>query len=140
MGPLLVVLLQPVLHDLSGIALVAENIEVQHLMAKCAVESFDIRVLCWLARLDELHIHSSFFGPICQGHGHEFRSISNSQLRGTASQSNHSVQHPNDSRSRQCGIHLVDGERLAIEVVENVERMEALATHQDITHEVHRPA
>lgn len=59
MGPLFVVLPQPIVHDLPDFAQPAENIEVQHLMTKGPVEwtgpkntgrSWEVTPLCWSLR------------------------------------------------------------------------------------------
>jgi hypothetical protein len=56
--PVVVVVVAPVVDDASHVAEAGEPVQRQALISEAAVEAFDVRVLHWLAGLDEAQFHA----------------------------------------------------------------------------------
>src|SRR5262245_22293463 len=112
---------------------------VQALVAELPVEALDEGVLHGLARLDEAQLDASLVGPLVQQPARELRSVVQYQRLGRTP----ALDHPIEDARHACRWDRptdLDRERLAREVVYNVERSKGPCIGQGVGHEVDRPA
>lgn len=64
MRPVFVVLLPPLTDDFPRLGEIAEQVQIEHLIAYAAVEAFDERILVRLAGLDVVDEHSVGLTPV----------------------------------------------------------------------------
>ncbi len=64
MRPVGIVLIHPAGGDVPYLIEMAEQVHIQHVFTIGAVESLDIRVLGWLARLYDVQCHTVLLGPV----------------------------------------------------------------------------
>ena len=82
MGSLLVVFDDPIVHYISNLAQSIENIEIQNLIAKCSVETLNVRILCGLTRLNKFQFYTVLFRPACKLHRNKSGPLSMRSLAG----------------------------------------------------------
>lgn len=138
MGSLLVVLEHPPPSGLAHILEAPEEVLVEHFLPERAVEPLDVGVLVRLAGLDVLDRHALILGPLGEGFTQELRPVIGSKhLR----QATLALEPPEDPDQAQRGDRRIDFDvqRLAIEVVLDVERPEPAPASERVGHEIRRP-
>src|SRR5258707_10726423 len=135
MWPLFVVLLEPLSRLFTNFFQALKHEHVEHRFAVTAIEPFDKAILHRFARFDELQGHTMLFGPVSQGQGDELRTVVCSELERVAADSGYLVKLAHDPRGRQVKVNR-DRQRLAIEVIDDIERAEARAIPERIAHKV----
>ena len=128
----------PVFDDLAGFADAGEPMLVQALLSVAAIETLDVGVLRWLARVDEIQLDAVIIGPSIQRSPAQFRAIIDDQDIGVSSLTGHAFQHLDHPFSRQREIYL-DRRALPGAVVLEVGSAELAAIGQSIAGEVERP-
>src|SRR5438105_764942 len=94
MWTFLVVILPPIFDLSPCIAQTREPVRIQAFVAQSSVEAFGKSVLCWLARLNELQSHASFFAPRRQRSSAKLRPvIQHNRFRQSALAGN-PIEHP----------------------------------------------
>src|SRR2546421_3201632 len=124
MWPLFVVLPQPRFSLLTNFVQALKNEHVEHRFTVAAIEPFDETVLHRLAWFDELQSHAVLLGPLSQSQRDELGTIVQSELERVAADSGYLVKLAHDPRGRQVKVNR-DRQRLAIEVIDDIERAEA---------------
>src|SRR6184192_2790837 len=114
----------PLLDDPACIVEVEEPVLVEALVAKLAVEAFDVGILDWLAGADEVQLHPDPVGPGVEGlPGELWAVVHHDELRETA--------HSCDQRELAADAQTADrgvqdeGQHFAGEVVDHSEYAEA---------------
>ena len=97
-----------------------------------------VGVLGRLARLDVQQLDTMLLSPLLQRSADELRAVVQAQALGCTAQFHQLVQRPDYPQGRQAGVDL-DPQRLAVEIVVDVEGAEAPSGPQSIGHEVRRP-
>src|SRR5713101_6178548 len=136
MWPLFVVLPQPLFRLLANFVQGLKHVHVKHRFTVAAIESFDKAVLHRLAWFDELQSHAVLLGPLSQSQRDELGTIVQSELERVAAESGYLVKLAHDPRGRQVKVNR-DRQRLAIEVIDDIEGAEAGTIPQRIAHEIH---
>src|SRR6056297_152241 len=111
---------------------------VEQFLAIGAVEALDIGVLIRLAGLDVLDSYAGVLGPVREGLTQELWTIVRSEYLREAMLGPQAFKDPDQSYRGNRGVDL-DVQRLAIEVVDDVEGPEPAAIEQGIAHEVRGP-
>src|SRR5436190_20525406 len=135
MWPLLVVLLEPHFGLFTYLVQSLKHEHVEHRLAVAAIESFNKAILHRFARFDELERYAMLRGPFSQGQSDELRTVVCSELEGIAADSGYPFKLAYHSLGRQAEVHR-DGQRFAIEVVDDVKGAKATSVPQRIAHEV----
>jgi hypothetical protein len=138
MAALLVVPALPFFGHATHLAECFEHVVVKHLLAIGSIEAFDKSVLHESTWLDVLQADAVLVSPLLQRLADELRPIVESESGRLTADLDELVQRPHDSQRRQARVDL-DGERLAVEVIEHVERAEPAARSQCIRHKVGCP-
>src|SRR5262245_52121135 len=109
--------------------------QVEQLISKSSVEALDVRVLIRFAWLDVLNCHSRRLGPLNERFTEKFRAIVGTQDLRQPTLTAQALEDSDQSlRSNRC-IDF-DVQRLAIEIVNDIEQPKATTTVQGITHEI----
>ena len=111
-GPLLVVLRQPVVRDFLHLLDRFEDVGIQHLGSVGLVEALDEGVLVGLARCDEAQVDLSILGPIDEGVGGQLAAVVQAQRGGLPVQFDQLIHDPDGPLARDRGGDL-DPERQA---------------------------
>src|SRR2546425_6282632 len=126
MWPLFVVLFEPLFRLFTNFFQALKHEHVEHRFAVTAIEPFDKAILHRFARFDELQSHAVLLGPLSQSQRDKLGTIIQSELERIAADSGYLVKLTHDPRGRQVKVNR-DRQRLAIEVIDDIERAEARA-------------
>jgi hypothetical protein len=110
----------------------------QSFVANRPFEPFNISVLLWLTWLDIFKPDTRLLGPALDHAAYVLRAIVTSDHLGVATPRNNLHQRPDHPSAWQREVHL-DTERLAVEVVNDVEQADVASVLQAVMHKVHRP-
>ena len=135
---LLVVDQDPPLTDGASLIKTFELISIQHFDTERAVESFDVRVLCWAPGLGELPFNTAGFGPCLHDVATKFRTVVATHDFGLAVPIAQLLQHTNNPFPGQAEIDL-DRQDIACAIVDDIEGAIGASVDQGVAHEVHRP-
>ena len=113
-------------------------IPVEQLVAQCSIELVDIRVLLRLTWLAEVDVNASIFGPLHRRLPDVLGTTVAADRRRSCAPLDQLVQRLNDMFRGQREIDL-DGQCLAVEIVQHIEQLKRTAVIEHVVHEVHRP-
>lgn len=130
-GSLFVALDHPFAHDLTYFVEIAEQIQVQHLIAQAAVETFDIGVPIRLARLDVVNEDPADLVPSNECVAHKYRAAAHAQHVRIPTLRRQPLKDTCQAFGTQQGIDH-DSEHFPIEVLDDAEGAEARAVIQRI--------
>ena len=137
-GTVLVVVDQELSCGFAHVVEPGEQMLVEHLLAVGPVEAFDVGVLVRSAGLDVLDGHALLLRPLGEGFAQELGAVVGPQhlRQGTLAPDLFEDAHQACRGDRRVDL---DVDRLAIEVVGDVERPEVSAAGERVEHEVGRP-
>ena len=133
-----VVVLPPLLDDLSGLIQGGEHLGVQALLAAAAVEALDVAVVRRLAGPDELQLHARGLGPAVQGLAGELRAVVRADDSRAFALGSQPLQHPGHALAGQRVVRFQAG-TAAVPQVHDRQHPEPPAILQAVAHEVHGP-
>src|SRR5262252_3095159 len=138
MGPLGVVGLEPGLSDRADLFERFEEMGIEHLLAERSVEALDKGILIGLAGLDVAESDALGRAPPDKRLGGELGAVVDPYPRGPTVQPDELVEDADDTGTRDRHADL-DGERLAVTLVDDGECAEGPAVVEPITQEIERP-
>lgn len=139
MRPSFVVVQPPALGQLSHLEDVREAMQVEQFVADLAVERFDVRVLRWLAGLDEMQVNAALCSPTQHRMARKFGTVIKANRFGQPSLEGQSFEYANDVRAAK-GVRNLQRQAFPCEIIAHVERAKCSARCESIVHEVNRPA
>src|SRR5690606_1335734 len=115
-----------------------EHIAIQYVLPESPVEPLNQAVLCGLSRLDKLPFNAIFTTPFRHRSRYELRSVVRTYLLGPAPPLDQFLQFADYTVRRKTRIH---GNRqcFTVEIVDDIQRADGLATAQRIMHEIKTP-
>lgn len=115
-----------------------EGVGVQDLPAKGPVEAFDIGILGGFSGFNKNEFNIVGLAPLAQPVADELRSVVDPDHLRQAPRGAQLLEHADHPCGGQAHVRL-DPQRLAVEVVHDVEQAEPAPVPQAVVHEVHRP-
>ena len=92
--------MHPVFGHLSDLSERSKQVQIKQLISIGSIEAFDVGVLCWFSRLDEVEHYVVFIGPISQRQRDKLRTIIDSQFFRVTAEQRHPLQDPDHSWCR----------------------------------------
>ena len=138
MTAVMVVIGDPVVGSCLGLRQAVEQVGVEHLVAEALVEALDEGVLVRLAGLDEAQLDALRLGPIGEGISRHLRTVVQTDRLRRAVDGHQLVEHPGQAHRGDRGADL-DAQRLAVALVDDVERPERPPVVKRVAHEVQGP-
>lgn len=120
MGPMVVVVMQPVLRHVPDLLQGLKFVAVQHLGSIGLVEPFHVSVLRRLAGLNVVQSNALGRCPVRQGLGDELGPVVQTDKQRRPSHLYQFIKRPDHPRRRQAGVDL-DAQAFAVEFVNHVE-------------------
>ena len=113
-------------------------IRAEPLVAHRPAETLDIGVLLRIAKLDQINVDASILGLVQRRLADALGAIVTPDHRRPPAPLNHLTQRPGDSLRGQREVDL-NGEGLAVEVIEHIEQPNRSSVIERVVHKVHRP-
>lgn len=105
---------------------------------QCSIESVDIRVLLRFTWLAEVDVNASIFGLLHCRMADVLRTTVAADRRRSCASLDQLVQRANDTFRGQREVDL-DGQCLAVEIVQHIEQLKRTAVIEHVVNEVHQP-
>lgn len=115
-----------------------ERVGVQDLPAQGPVEAFDVRVLGGLPGFNKDELDPLGLAPLAEPVADQLRAVVDPDHARQAARGAQLLEHSDHTGGGQAHVRL-DPQRLAVEVVHDVEQAEPAPVPQAVVHEVHRP-